>query len=103
MRKVIPHVVAAEGQHSHRIPTDDSDSSGCRCSGFRGEGSAKEGSVLPTARLEYQRNAPLPPSSKEHGINRYAVWILELRRNRSTLRGRRRKTTVGMGRFFVRL
>ncbi len=91
---VVAHVVAAEGQHRHRVAPEHADLArrgGGRLGRQRG---AEKRAVLPRERLVDERHTPLTPRAKQDRVNRDAVGIRELRRERRALGGRRREAAV---------
>ena len=96
VREVVAHVVAAERQHRHGIAPQHADLAGGRRRRLRRQRRAEERAVLPVARFVDERHAPLPPRAEEHGVDRHAVRVVELRRERRALRRRRREAAVRM-------
>ncbi len=96
--EVVAHVVAAEGQHGHRVAADLALLAELGGGPLRGHRGPDEDAVLPVERLVDQRGAGAPGgrrrSSAEIGT---PWWMLGAEGRRGALRWRRREAAVGMG------
>src|SRR5207245_6770832 len=87
VRKVITHVVTAEGEHGHGIATELADFARRRGRGLAAGGRAEESAVLPVESFDDQRdNAPAPAAEKDR-VDGYALRILPLRSDNRALPG----------------
>src|SRR5690554_1606993 len=87
--KIISHIIAAERQHGHGIPSYHPDivrGGGC-C--LRGHGGPDESTVLPVESLVNQRSDSRPAPAENNRGNRNPFGILPFRRDRRTLPRRR--------------
>ena len=81
--EVVGHVVAAEGQHRHRVEAQLADLAGRRGGRLRGHRRAEEDAVLPVEGLGDQRHHGRAAAAEQEGVDRHAGRVLPLRR-RST-------------------
>ena len=101
--EVVAHVVAAEGQHRHRVEAQLADLAGGGGGRLRGHRRAHEDAVLPVEGFVDQRHHGGAAAAEEEGVDRHAGRVLPLGRDRGALRGRRGEAGVRMRRRFVRV
>src|SRR3954469_14606094 len=94
--EVVAHVVAGEGKHGHRVAAQDADLAGRRRRRLGRQRGAEEDAVLPVARLEDERDVPLPAGAEENRRDGNAFRVLPLRRDGRALARRCREAAVGM-------
>src|SRR4051812_33634793 len=78
--EVVAHVVAGEGKHGHRVAAQDADLARRRRRRLGRQRGAEEDAVLPVARLEDERDVPLPAGAEEDRRDGNAFRGLPLRR-----------------------
>src|SRR5260221_12725777 len=98
MAEIVGHVVAAEGQHGHRIAANDADVSGGRGSSFAGRGGAYEDAVLPIKGFVHQRRDTPATAAKNKRGNGHAFRSFPPRRNGGRWRRGHWLARIGMGR-----
>ena len=76
--EVVAHVVAAEGQHGHRIAAHDADRAALRRGRLRRHRRADEDAVLPVERLEDERRRARAAAAEDDRRDRHALRVLEL-------------------------
>src|SRR5258707_6041760 len=101
MAEIVGHVVAAEGQHGHRIAANDADVSGGRGSSFAGHGGAYEDAVLPIKGFVHQRRDTRAAAAKNKRGNAHAFRSLPLRRHGGRLPRGNGVARIGMRRGSV--
>ena len=74
--EVVAHVVAAEGQHRHRVAAHDADLAGRRGGGLRAERRAEEDAVRPVERLEHERHGGRAAAAEDDRGDRHALGIV---------------------------
>ena len=96
--EVVGHVVAAEGQHRHRVEAELRRPRRPRRRSSRGHRRAEEDAVLPVEGLLDQRHHGRAATAEEEGVDRHAGRVLPLVGDRRALRGRGREAGVRVGR-----
>ena len=98
MREVVPHVVAAERQHRHRIPAKFAHRPGSRCRPFRRHRRTDERAMLPVERLIDERHRRRASAAEENRRDGHPCGVLPIRINDRALRGRCRVSRIRMRR-----
>ncbi len=94
MCKVVAHVVATEGKHSHRVSSYDTDCTGS-CSGSLGShDGTNKGTVLPVEGLIYERSGLSTASAEDDSRERNSCRIVELAGNAGAVLCRSGETGV---------
>src|SRR5215471_14272176 len=78
VREVIAHVIAAEGEHGHRVAPQLAHLAGRRRGGFAAGRRAQESAVLPIESLRHERYDSCPPSAEKNRVNRDTLGVLPL-------------------------
>src|SRR5918995_1855398 len=94
--EVVRHVVAAEGQHRHRIEPQLPDLAGRGGRGLGGHDCPGEHAVLPVAALEHERDDRRAATSEQEGVDWNPRGVLPFGRDRGTLGRRGGEAGVGM-------
>ena len=84
--EVVAHVVAAEGQHGHRVAADFAELAELGGGPLRGHRGPDEHAVLPVERLVDQRGQVGPAAAENDRRDRHAVVMLGAERVRRALR-----------------
>jgi hypothetical protein len=100
MPEITSHVIAAERQHGHRIPSHLTNSPGGRCSGLAAHGGPQVDPVHPIEGLVNQRQRCGAPPAENDGGNGNAFSGMGLGREGRIVRHRSREAGVGMGGLF---
>ena len=100
--EIVAHMVAAEGQHSHRVTADNAYGAGSGGGGLRGHNRAYEHAVGPVTGLIYQRSGLSAAAAKDDGGNRNAAGGIELIADTGAVLRGSGETAVGMGALFLR-
>src|SRR5262245_66557014 len=103
MAKVIPHVVAAERQHSHRITADLANCSDRRRCHFRSHCRANVNSMDPVESLKDQRHRRGTATAEKDTCDRYSRRMINIRIQGWILFRWRAKPTVRVGPLFSTL
>ena len=101
--KVVPHVVAAEREHRHRIAADGSDRTACGRGRLGALGGPEEYAVGPVEGLEDQGHGCRSTSTEDDRIDRHPFGVLPFGVDIGALVGRRGESGVGMGGESTRL
>ena len=97
VRPVVGHVVTAEWEHGHRIPADNPNRACGRGGRFGSHRGADEHTVLPVERAVYQWDCARTAAAEQNGADRYALWVLPVRRDGRIVGGGGREARVGVG------
>src|SRR5215210_1067559 len=76
--EVVGHVIAAEGQHRHRIEAQLADGPRGRRGRLRGHDRAEEDAVLPAERLGHERYHRGAAPAEQEGVDRHPFGLLPL-------------------------
>src|SRR5215217_2277881 len=88
--EVVGHVVAAEGQHRHRVEAQLADRTGGSGRLLGAHDRAHEHAVLPVERLGHERHHRGAASAEQERVDRHALGVLPVIRDGGALLGRRR-------------
>ena len=94
--EVVAHVVAAEGQHRHRVTADHAYSAGSGRGGFRSHDGAYEHAVVPVAGLIHQRSGLCAAAAEDDCGDRHALRIVKLGADAGAVLGGSGEAAVGM-------
>src|SRR5271157_3485988 len=97
--EVVAHVVAAEGEHRHRVAAKFSDFAGGGRGGFAARSRPQKRSVLPTERLGHEWNNPSSAATEKNCVDRHTLGVLPLRSNHGALPCRNGEAAIGMSCF----
>ena len=94
MREIVAHVVAAEGQHRHRVKAQFAECATGRRRRFARHDRAEKHAVIPVERLGHERHGRAATTTEENRGNRHTLGVLPLGCNCGALRGRRGEACV---------
>ena len=96
--EVVAHVVAAEGEHRHRVAAHHADLAGDRRGGLRAQRRRHVDALFPARRLDDQRHGGRAPAAEHERRDRHARRVLPGGIHRRALRRRHREARVGVRR-----
>ena len=99
MPEVPPHIVAAEGQHSHRVASHLPDGAGRRRGHLTAHRGPQKNPVAPVERLEDQRHDVRTTPSEDDGGDRHPLRIECFGSHGRIVGGRRSEPRIGVSRF----
>jgi len=96
MSKVIAHIVAAEGKHSHGVSSYYADSTGSSCGSFGSHSGTNEYAVGPVKGLIYEGSGLSSSATEDDSIDGNACRIVEFRGDAGAVFSKSGETAVGM-------